>query len=75
MESFQSSAQMRAENSALENAFQSKCMTSDMRRVRRGWEAEYGGVAVNDRWAFGRKRDMWKQEMGPSWVRWICECC
>lgn len=57
----------------LENEFQSKCMTADMRRVRRQWEAEYGGVAVNDRWAFGRKRDMWRREMGTSWVGWLCE--
>ncbi|EJT50663.1 vacuole protein [Trichosporon asahii var. asahii CBS 2479] len=71
VESFQSSAQLKAEQSMLENEFQSKCMTADMRRVRRQWEAEYGGVAVNDRWAFGRKRDMWRREMGTSWVGWL----
>lgn len=72
VESFQSSSQLKAEQSLLENEFQSKCLTADMRRVRRQWEAEYGGVAVNDRWAFGRKRDMWRREMGSSWVGWLC---
>lgn len=73
VESFQSSSQLKAEQSTLENEFQSKCLTAEMRRVRRQWEVEYGGVAVNDRWAFGRKRDMWKREMGPSWLGWLCE--
>lgn len=73
VESFQSSSQLKAEQSTLENEFQSKCLTAEMRRVRRQWEVEYGGVAVNDRWAFGRKRDMWRREMGPSWLGWLCE--
>lgn len=73
VESFQSSSQAKAEQAALENEFQSKCLTAEMRRVRRQWEAEYGGVAVNDRWAFGRKRDLWRREMGSSWIGWLRE--
>lgn len=72
VESFASDTQKRAEQAVLDREFKGMCSFMDKRTVRKRWEDEYGGVAINDRWAFGRKRDLWKQEMGPSWLGWIC---
>jgi len=73
LESFQTGTQERAESAALQLAFKSKCPVRDIRRTRKEWDREYGGVKVNDRWAFGRKWDMWRQEMGTNWIGWIRE--
>lgn len=74
IESFQTSTQREAEEAALKLAFNNPaCPTREIRAVRKEWVAEYGGVAVNDRWAVGRFRDRWKREMGNDWVGWLCE--
>lgn len=72
LESFESGTQQRAEAAALKSEFPALCPVRDIRRVRRQWDEEFGGVQCNDRWAFGRRRDMWRQEMGDRFYGWIC---
>lgn len=72
IESFQTGDQMRAEEAALKMEFNNpNCPTKEIRAVRKEWKAEYGGVAVNDRWRVGRLRDRWRREMGDRWIGWI----
>jgi palmitoyltransferase len=73
LESFATQTQERVEEIHLKRVFDSRCPVREIRRARKHWDAEYGGVEVNDRWAFGRPKDRWRQEMGKNVFGWIRE--
>lgn len=47
---------------------------SEKRRVKRGWDEEWGRPATEGNlWWLGSKRRNWESVMGPTVMGWICE--
>lgn len=73
VESFSGRTQSEKESAVLQNAYGVLMHMGSKRKVRRKWKEEWGGTSVDERWKFGTKWEMWQQEMGKSWIGWICK--
>ncbi|ODO08533.1 vacuolar protein [Cryptococcus wingfieldii CBS 7118] len=71
VESYASRDQLERENSLLQKEYGYLWHNLEKRKVRKRWKEEWGGTAVDERWKFGGKMDMWREEMGPGPLGWI----
>lgn len=73
LESFASRDQHDRENALLQQHYGTFMHNLEKRKVRKRWRDEYGHVGVDMRWRWGTKMQLWEQEMGRSWLGWICK--
>lgn len=73
LESHLAEDQTRHEQDVLNREFGYWCHRAEKQRVKRMWRDQWGNTPVDARWAFGSRLDLWKQEMGKSWIGWFCE--
>ena len=73
VESFGGREQQENEAAVLQKEYGYLWHNQEKRAVKKRWKEEWGGLNPDERWRWGSKTQMWEQEMGKSWVGWICE--
>jgi palmitoyltransferase len=73
VESYRGRDQVEQEDRILQMEYGYLWHNQDKRKVRKKWKEEWGGTSVDERWKWGQANELWRQEMGDSWIGWICE--
>ena len=73
VESYRGRDQVEQEDRVLQMEYGYLWHNQEKRKVRKKWKDEWGGTNVDERWKWGSAGEMWKEEMGDSWIGWICE--
>ncbi|WVQ80221.1 hypothetical protein IAT38_002326 [Cryptococcus sp. DSM 104549] len=71
VETFRGREQHERENDALQREYGYFWHNMEKRKARKHWKEQWGGSAVDSRWAVGTKRQRWEQEMGKPILGWI----